>query len=102
MLDVCIFHYMYLFAQGETEKNLVLEAKADNILEGEESFIVSLVSSDNNADISPTGISFLFLFEQVVTCLLFIRCTKTESIPRNSQINSLLKSNTFEEIAVRP
>ncbi|KAI8777860.1 G-protein coupled receptor 98, partial [Biomphalaria glabrata] len=40
------------FAQGETEKPIVLQTRQDNILEGREEFTASLVAVDNNADIS--------------------------------------------------
>ncbi|GFR83307.1 G-protein coupled receptor 98-like, partial [Elysia marginata] len=43
------------FSQGEVEKAIVLQTRPDDILEGREEFIVSLVSADNNADISSTG-----------------------------------------------
>ncbi|KAK3601208.1 hypothetical protein CHS0354_004408 [Potamilus streckersoni] len=39
---------------GEKTKSLTLTTKPNNILEGEEIFIVSLISADNNADVSPT------------------------------------------------
>ncbi|KAL3865787.1 hypothetical protein ACJMK2_043142 [Sinanodonta woodiana] len=48
------FYGSLLFSQGEKTKSLTLMAKPDNILEGEKIFIVSLISADNNADISPT------------------------------------------------
>ncbi|XP_052793587.1 adhesion G-protein coupled receptor V1-like [Mya arenaria] len=43
-----------LFAQGEKTKSLSLRTRPDNILEGEEQFRVSLITADNNADISHT------------------------------------------------
>ena len=36
-------------------KTITLQTKPDNILEGEERFAITLVSADNNADISPTA-----------------------------------------------
>ena len=48
----------YLVLQGELEKAIVLQTSPDTILEGREEFIVSLVSADNNADISNTGMVF--------------------------------------------
>ncbi|KAL4228132.1 hypothetical protein ACF0H5_013567 [Mactra antiquata] len=43
-----------LFAQGEKAKSLSLRTSPDNLLEGEERFRISLITADNNADISHT------------------------------------------------
>lgn len=52
MLTCC---YTLLFTiQGEKVKTLSLRTKPDNILEGQEKFRVSLITADNNADISHT------------------------------------------------
>ncbi|XP_069137444.1 adhesion G-protein coupled receptor V1-like isoform X2 [Argopecten irradians] len=40
------------FAQGKTTMSVVLRTKMDTVLEGEERFRISLVTADNNADIS--------------------------------------------------
>ena len=40
--------------QGESNKKITLQTKPDSVLEGEERFTLSLVSADNNADISIT------------------------------------------------
>ncbi|KAL8615958.1 hypothetical protein ACOMHN_034634 [Nucella lapillus] len=42
------------FLQGQTEQNISLQSRPDGLLEGRETFLVSLQSADNNADISPT------------------------------------------------
>ncbi|KAK7486836.1 hypothetical protein BaRGS_00021983 [Batillaria attramentaria] len=42
------------FNPGVLEQTLTLQSRADGVLEGRETFLVSLVSADNNADISPT------------------------------------------------
>ena len=54
--------------QGQVEQTLTLQSRPDGVLEGRETFLVSLVAADNNADISPTGIALLFHWQQV--CLL--------------------------------
>ncbi|XP_076465116.1 adhesion G-protein coupled receptor V1-like isoform X2 [Babylonia areolata] len=43
-----------LFLQGVTEQTFSVHSRQDNVLEGQETFTVSLQSADNNADISPT------------------------------------------------
>ena len=43
------------------EKAIVLQTKPDTVLEGREEFIVSLVSADNNADISSTGRTYYLI-----------------------------------------
>ena len=49
MEDHCCF-----LLQGETYQEVTLETRVDDILEGEERFTFSLVSADNNGEISPT------------------------------------------------
>ncbi|KAJ8304146.1 hypothetical protein KUTeg_017729 [Tegillarca granosa] len=43
-----------MFSQGENRRTITLRTKPDTILEGQERFIVSLITADNNADISHT------------------------------------------------
>lgn len=51
------------FQSGEGLKNFTLTAKVDDLLEGEERFIVSLTSADNNADISVRNRDTLIIIE---------------------------------------
>ena len=41
------------FDENEVSKTITLTTRADQVLEGEERFLLSLVSADNNANINP-------------------------------------------------
>ena len=68
-----------LCKQGESTKKITLQTKPDSILEGEERFTLSLVSADNNADISSTDgdVSVVILPDEGASGVIFIMANST-------------------------
>ena len=65
--------------QGQSTKKITLQTKPDSVLEGEESFILSLVSADNNGDISSTDgdVTVIILADEGATGVIFVLANST-------------------------